>query len=57
MPFGSDIPHLRAFGAPLLVGPGSALDAHTAGEKVAKSQLREVVDLYQRLARELGREA
>ncbi len=57
MPFGSDIPHLRAFGAPLLVGPGSALDAHTAGEKVAKSQLREAVDLYQKLARELGREA
>ena len=57
MPFGSDIPHLKAFGAPLLVGPGSALDAHTAGEKIAKSQLREAVDLYQRLARELGREA
>ena len=57
MPFGSDIPHLKAFGAPLLVGPGSALDAHTAAEKIAKAELREAVDLYQRLARELGREA
>jgi acetylornithine deacetylase len=57
MPFGSDIPHLKAFGAPLLVGPGSALDAHTAGEKIDKRQLGEAVALYARLVEELGREA
>jgi len=57
MPFGSDIPHLKAFGTPLLVGPGSALDAHTAGEKIEKKQLREAVPLYVRLIEALGREA
>jgi len=54
MPFGSDIPHLKAFGTPLLIGPGSALDAHTATEKIEKKQLLDAVRIYARLARELA---
>jgi acetylornithine deacetylase len=54
MPFGSDIPHLKAFGTPLLIGPGSALDAHTAGEKIEKRQLLDAVRIYGQLARELA---
>jgi len=57
MPFGSDIPHLKAFGTPLLVGPGSALDAHTAGEKISKAELGRAVDLYRRLVPALAGEA
>jgi acetylornithine deacetylase len=44
--FNTDVPHLRALGRPLLFGPGSILDAHTAGEKVAKSHLRNAVSTY-----------
>lgn len=54
MPFGSDIPHLKAFGTPLLIGPGSALDAHTADEKIEKRQLLDAVLIYGRLARALA---
>jgi acetylornithine deacetylase len=54
MPFGSDIPHLKAFGTPLLVGPGSALDAHTADEKIEKRQLLDAVRIYGRLVRALA---
>lgn len=54
MPFGSDIPHLKAFGTPLLIGPGSALDAHTEAEKIEKKQLLDAVEIYKRLARELA---
>ena len=49
--FGSDIPALTAFGKPLLLGPGSIHDAHTDGEKIAKQQALEAVDLYYRIAR------
>lgn len=48
--FGSDIPHLARLGTPLLVGPGSIHDAHTAHEKVAKSDLERAADLYVELA-------
>jgi acetylornithine deacetylase len=51
--FGSDAPHLGNTGKRLLIGPGSILDAHTAGEKISKRQLMEGVDLYERLARTL----
>jgi acetylornithine deacetylase len=47
--FGTDIPHLRAFGRPLLFGPGSILDAHTDRERMSKAQMREAVSLYQKL--------
>ncbi len=49
--FGSDIPALTALGKPLLLGPGSIHDAHTDGEKIAKQQALEAVDLYYRVAR------
>jgi acetylornithine deacetylase len=51
--FGSDIPHLGNMGKRLLIGPGSILDAHTAGEKISKKELMEGVELYDRLIRKL----
>jgi acetylornithine deacetylase len=51
--FTTDIPHLSNWGAPLLLGPGSILDAHTTHERVGKRELEESVDLYVRLARTL----
>jgi len=51
--FGSDAPYLGNLGKPLLVGPGSILDAHTADEKIRKTELREGVALYERLVRTL----
>jgi acetylornithine deacetylase len=51
--FGSDVPHLRPLAKTLLVGPGSIHDAHTAGEKLAKSEQHEAVRLYQELVRKL----
>ena len=51
--FGSDAPHLGNTGKRLLIGPGSILDAHTAGEKISKRELVEGIDLYERLARRL----
>jgi len=52
--FGSDVPYLGRLGKPLLVGPGSILDAHTAHERILKSELLDGVALYVRLARELS---
>ena len=51
--FGSDIPYLGNLGKPLLIGPGSILDAHTAHEKIFKRDLLEGIELYDRLARTL----
>jgi acetylornithine deacetylase len=51
--FTTDIPYLANWGAPLLVGPGSILDAHTDAERVSKRELEEAVGLYARLARTL----
>ena len=51
--FGSDAPHLGNTGKRLLIGPGSILDAHTAGEKISKRELVEGIDLYERLVRKL----
>jgi acetylornithine deacetylase len=53
--FGSDVPHLSPVGAPLLVGPGSILDAHTAHEGVAVKDLRAAVDQYVSLCERLLR--
>jgi acetylornithine deacetylase len=49
--FGTDIPSLETFGKPLLIGPGSIHDAHTAHEKIGKPELLEAVNLYCRIAR------
>lgn len=51
--FGSDVPYLGKLGRPLLVGPGSILDAHTAGEKILKQEIMDGADLYVRLVQRL----
>jgi acetylornithine deacetylase len=51
--FGTDIKSLRAFGKPLLIGPGWIGDAHTAHEKLSKREVTEAVAYYQRLVRDL----
>ncbi len=51
--FGSDIPYLGNLGKPLLIGPGSILDAHTADEKIGKTELLHGADLYEKLAKTL----
>jgi acetylornithine deacetylase len=51
--FTTDIPHMSNWGTPLLLGPGSILDAHTEHERVGKDELKKAVDLYVRLARTL----
>src|SRR5579872_101756 len=52
--FTTDIPALTNWGDPLLLGPGSIHVAHTEGEYVEKNQLHEAVDLYCRIAKQLG---
>ena len=51
--FTTDIPYLTNWGTPLLIGPGSILDAHTEHERVAKSELMKAVDIYSSLAKRL----
>jgi len=51
--FTTDIPYLTNWGIPLLIGPGSILDAHTDHERIAKSELTAAVDLYAHLVRTL----
>jgi acetylornithine deacetylase len=51
--FTTDIPYLAGWGTPLLLGPGSILNAHTDHEFVEKRELNEAVDLYARLVRVL----
>ena len=51
--FACDLPLLPSWGEPILVGPGSILDAHTAGEKVDLAEVEAAVPLYVELARGL----
>ena len=51
--FTTDIPYLTNWGTPLLIGPGSILDAHTEHERVAKSELLKAVDIYRELVQRL----
>jgi len=51
--FTTDIPFLAAWGAPLLVGPGSITVAHTADEYIDIADLEKAVDIYAGLARDL----
>lgn len=51
--FTTDIPYLTNWGTPLLIGPGSILDAHTEHERVAKSELVKAVTIYGDLVRRL----
>ena len=51
--FTTDVPYLSNWGKPLLLGPGSILDAHTDHERVSKRELERAVDLYVELANKL----
>jgi acetylornithine deacetylase len=55
--FTTDIPLLWQWGRPLLFGPGSILDAHTANEKISKRELAASVNVYVDMVRELKRRA
>jgi acetylornithine deacetylase len=49
----TDIPHLSAWGTPLLFGPGSIADAHMPNERIAKADLVAGVARYIGLVRSL----
>lgn len=51
--FNTDVPWLGNLGKPLLYGPGSILDAHGKNERIAKKDLLEAVDTYQRVVMKL----
>ncbi|MBO0798712.1 MAG: M20/M25/M40 family metallo-hydrolase, partial [Blastocatellia bacterium] len=51
--FGTDIPCLTNWGQPLLFGPGSIHDAHTAHEFIGKQDLLNAVETYAQMARRL----
>jgi len=51
--FTTDIPYLSNWGKPLLIGPGSILDAHTDHERISKHELERAVDHYTKLASDL----
>jgi acetylornithine deacetylase len=51
--FGTDAPHLKRWGQPLLYGPGRILDAHTDHECISKRSFELAVDDYERTARNL----
>jgi len=51
--FTTDIPYLSNWGKPLLLGPGSILNAHTEHEFVEKRELAEAVELYVGIVRML----
>ena len=52
-PFTTDIPFLDRWGEPLLFGPSSILEAHTADEHVEIEELHRAVDSYVDIARKL----
>ena len=51
--FTTDVPALTNWGEPLLLGPGSIHVAHTPGERLAKRELFEAIELYVRVAQQL----
>ena len=51
--FTTDIPYLTNWGTPLLIRPGSILDAHTEHERVGKGELLRAVEIYTDLTRSL----
>jgi len=52
-PYTTDVPLLRGWGQPLLIGPGSIHVAHTSEEHIAIDELRAAVDLYENLVKRL----
>ena len=53
--FTTDVPYLSNWGKPLLLGPGSILDAHTEHERIPKFELERAIDLYVQLVDKLNR--
>ncbi len=53
LPYGTDIPHLKNFGKPLLIGPGTIKVAHTAQERISKKELSDAVEIYVKLVQKL----
>jgi acetylornithine deacetylase len=51
--YGTDLPFLQDVGRHFLFGPGSILDAHTDGEKIAKKEMAVAVDRYVEMAERL----
>jgi acetylornithine deacetylase len=52
--FTTDIPSFNgSWGQPFLIGPGSIHVAHTAEERIPKSELTSAVDIYSRMVRQL----
>jgi acetylornithine deacetylase len=51
--FATDIPMLTNWGEPLLLGPGSIHVAHTPAERLSKKELKEAVELYVKVAKQL----
>ncbi|HJS23346.1 MAG TPA: M20/M25/M40 family metallo-hydrolase [Pyrinomonadaceae bacterium] len=51
--FTTDVPYLSNWGQPLLIGPGSILDAHTDHERISKHELQKAVELYISLGKSL----
>lgn len=51
--FGTDIPCLTNWGTPMLFGPGSIHDAHTAHEYIRKQDMLNAVDTYAQMTRTL----
>jgi acetylornithine deacetylase len=51
--FTTDIPMLSNWGKPLLFGPGSILDAHTANERISKFELAHAVGSYASMVKRL----
>jgi len=51
--FTTDIPFLDRWGTPLLVGPGSVVEAHTADESVEIAELHRATEIYVDLAQRL----
>ncbi|HEU4875939.1 MAG TPA: M20/M25/M40 family metallo-hydrolase [Pyrinomonadaceae bacterium] len=51
--FTTDVPYLSNWGQPLLIGPGSILDAHTDHERISKDELEKAVQLYVDLGKSL----
>lgn len=51
--FACDLPLLAAWGEPILVGPGSIRDAHSAEEKIELVEIEKAVGIYAELLRGL----
>ena len=51
--FATDIPSLTAWGQPYLIGPGSIHVAHTADERIAKSELMQAAEIYVKMVKKL----